>query len=101
MLSDVVTRAAAAGPGSELAREWMDPLPSRFTFAEISNMNLSDKIPQHIFTSDILFHLLDLVGGQQKILDRGQIAINPIHHKEVLLEDEHKISPDLLVKLYC
>ena len=89
----VVAHTAAAGPriwvGSRL--KWRDdPLPTRLTFAEFSHLNLSDKMPEHIFTSEILLHSLDLVGGHQ-LLDGGQIAGNPLHHKELLLEDELKI----------
>ena len=50
-------------------------------FAEFSQLNLSDKIPAHIFTSEILLHLLDLV---DQLLDGRQIAGNPAQHKEFL-----------------
>ena len=70
--------------------------------AEFYNLNLSDQLPQHIFTSEILLHSLDLLGRQHQLLHRDQTADNPVHHEKVLrvfLEDERKISPNLLVKL--
>ena len=59
------------GPGSELARPSVVPLPARFRFAEIAQLNLADQILQHVITSEILLHPLNLVGGHHQLLDRG------------------------------
>ena len=91
-------------PGSELARASVAPLPARLTFAEIAQLNLTDQIPQHEITSEILFHPLDLVEGHHDLLDRGQVAGNPIHLDKVLkflVEDKLEVFSYLQIQLFC
>ena len=92
------------GPGSELARASVAPLPARLTLAEIAQLNITDQIPQHVITSEILLHPLDLVGGHHELLDGGQVVGNPIQYDKVLkflVEDTLEVFSYLQVQLFC